>query len=115
VNRIDIIRFENSPDEKVLELIEKGEAELHILIDTKNEIVTEARGGFYIAQMICSEICQRESLLETSSELRLLSTSFEGVKSAIWRRLSDNFSRFARLSLWAPATDRRVGHLICTY
>jgi hypothetical protein len=91
VNRIDIIRFENSPDEKVLELVEKGEAELNILIDTKKEIVREANGGFYIAQMICSEICQRENLLETSPQLRTLSTSFEGIKSAIWKRLSDKF------------------------
>jgi hypothetical protein len=91
VNRIDIIRFENSPDDKVLELIGKGEKELNIEIDTKESIIKEANGGFYIAQMICSEICQRENLLETSASHRTLSTSFEGVKSAIWKRLSDTF------------------------
>jgi hypothetical protein len=75
----------------VLELVEKGERELNIEIDTKESIIREANGGFYIAQMICSEICQRENLLETSPSLKTLSTSFEGVKSAIWKRLSDTF------------------------
>ena len=56
VNRLDILRFENSPDSKVEELISKGEAELNISFNTKSDIVKEANGGFYIAQMLCSEV-----------------------------------------------------------
>jgi hypothetical protein len=52
VNRLDIIRFENSPDDKVIELIQKGEDELKVRINIKDDIVREANGGFYIAQML---------------------------------------------------------------
>ena len=91
VNRIDVIKFENSTDAKVLELIEKGERELNISMNVNDEIVREANGGFYIAQMICSEICLRESVLETCFSHRMLAVSFEGVKFSIWKRLSSRF------------------------
>jgi hypothetical protein len=91
VNRIDIIRFENSTDDKVTELIEKGERELNVIIDTKANITKEASGGFYIAQMICSEICLHEGILATALDKKVLAVSFEGIKFAIWRRLSNTF------------------------
>jgi hypothetical protein len=91
VNRIDIIRFENSTDAKISELIEKGETELNIDINIRDDIVKESNGGFYIAQMLCSEICLREGILETCDDLRKINTSFESVKFAIWKRLSNTF------------------------
>jgi hypothetical protein len=91
VNRIDIIRFENSTDAKVAELIEKGESELNININIRDDIVKESNGGFYIAQMLCSEVCQREDILKSCEELKRINTSFESVKFAIWKRLSGNF------------------------
>jgi Ni2+-binding GTPase involved in maturation of urease and hydrogenase len=66
VNRLDIIRFENSSDDKVSELVQKGENELNVRINVKDDIVKEANGGFYIAQMLCSEICEREGILKTA-------------------------------------------------
>jgi len=41
--------------------------------------------------MICNEICLREEVLQTCPERRELQVSFEGIKFAIWKRLSATF------------------------
>lgn len=46
-NRIDTIRFESNPEEKIIELIESGEKALNITINTKGDIVREAQGSFH--------------------------------------------------------------------
>jgi hypothetical protein len=74
-----------------LELVEKGEHELNISINVKEDIVKEANGGFYIAQMLCSEICLREDVLQTCSSLKVLTSSFESAKFSIWKRLAGTF------------------------
>jgi hypothetical protein len=116
VNRLDIIRFENSSDDKVAELVQKGENELNIRINVKDDIVKEANGGFYIAQMLCSEICEREGILKTSENMIETDTSFESIKYAIWKRLSANFydicKKFALGSRYRPEGRAPYLHML---
>ena len=53
VNRIDIIRFEANPDERVNQLIAQGEEALNISLGIRDAIVKHSNGSFYIAQMLC--------------------------------------------------------------
>lgn len=88
VNRIDIIRFETNPPEKIVELIEKGENALNIDIKTKNEIAKESHGSFYLAQMLSQETCIRGGVLEHSDNLQIVSVSLEVIKQSVYDKLS---------------------------
>ncbi len=100
VNRLDIIPFENNPDETVKELIALGEDALNIKINVKDEIVAVSQGGFYLAQMLSSEACKRAGILEARAELKLAEVSFESVRADVSERLANVFQgryeRFCR-------------------
>ena len=99
MNRIDIIRFETNPQEKIKELIEKGEQALNIEIASKNDIVTESHGSFYLAQMLTHEICLNGNILEHCNQRQIVSVSLEVIKQIVYERQSlafkDITTRFA--------------------
>ncbi|HEX6224355.1 MAG TPA: AAA family ATPase, partial [Chryseolinea sp.] len=64
-NRIDTIRFENNPNEKIEELVSLGEVALNISFNTKSEIVNLSKGSFHIAQYLCNEICTYDGVLDS--------------------------------------------------
>lgn len=89
--RIDTIPFEANPDERVLELVEKGEAALKIKIDTRDEIVGAANGSFYIAQMLCHEMCLAAGITEAGVSATEVAVSFEGVRTRVMNNLTAKF------------------------
>jgi hypothetical protein len=91
VNRLDIITFETNSDEKVDELVSKGECALNITINVKDEIVNASQGSFYLAQMLSREVCLRAKILEAPVEHTTTETSFENVRSEVWERLAAAF------------------------
>jgi hypothetical protein len=99
VNRIDIIKFESNPDNKVNELLAKGESALNISLNVREEVVRAARGSFYLAQMLAHAVCTRANILETCRAPTTTAVSFEGVKAEVWERLSLSFPRAVRAVL----------------
>lgn len=104
VNRIDIVRFEAEPDEKIEQLIQKGENALNVHLNVTEEIIQSVRGSFYLAQMLCREICSASGVLEKSDVKKTLDISFESVCATVWDRLSmafrkrcENFCRGTKL------------------
>ncbi len=93
VNRIDVIRFENEPDSKVYELIGKGEDILNTVITVKDDIVESAKGSFYLAQMLCREICMASNILQRHPQQTQTLISFEGVRANVWDRLGMSFKK----------------------
>jgi hypothetical protein len=93
VNRIDIVRFETEPDEKIEELITKGSEALNIEIGVIDEVIEAVGGSFYLAQMLCREICTVSGILETSPSKKALEVSFESVRAEVWDRLGGVFRR----------------------
>jgi hypothetical protein len=91
VNRIDVIKFESEPDSKIHELIKKGEEALNTNINVKAEIIKEAQGSFYLAQMLCKEICIYSDIRERNEQLVPTSVSFEGVCASVWDKLGRLF------------------------
>ncbi len=116
VNRIDTIKFENNPDEKISELIKKGEDVLNIEFNSHDDIIQDSNGGFYLAQMLCNELCQKANILEAQATRQKISVSFEGAKSSIWSRLDEKFSdhakRFALGSRYRPEGRAPYLHLL---
>jgi hypothetical protein len=98
VNRIDVIPFEANSDNKVEELITKGEAALNVTINVKKDIVREAQGSFYIAQLLSRETCLAANHLERANVPVSAEVSFELIRSSVWERLGLSFeSRCLRL------------------
>lgn len=88
-NRIDTVKFEQNPDEKVQELISLGEDALNVGISTKEEISNLAKGSFHIAQLLSKETCLQAGVLETQSELSQVESSIDVIRE----RVLDEFER----------------------
>jgi len=103
--RIDTIHFEANPDEKIEELIGKGEQALRITINIKGDIVKESRGSFHIAQMLCHETCLDKGIFEAAETENALHSSIEVVKSKVLDDLSTTF--FSRAKAFATGPKLR--------
>lgn len=92
-NRIDTIRFEKNPEEKVLELVSKGECVLNIDIRCKDEIVANSFGSFHIAQMLCQAVCIAQNITESQSTKVTVDIPFGVVVSNQMQELSRVFAQ----------------------
>ncbi len=93
VNRIDVVRFETEPDEKIEELIQKGEQAFNISFNIAAEIVDAVSGSFYLAQMLCREVCLASGTLDRPDQEKLLNVSFESVRATVLDRLGMVFRK----------------------
>lgn len=92
VNRIDVIKFETNSDEKLHTLLQKGEDALNISIPVVDDIIRNAQGSFYIAQMLASETCKAANILgRQPTPTPISNLSFEGIKANVWDRLAQVF------------------------
>lgn len=105
-NRIDTIRLETNPDERVLELVGKGESALNVCLNTREELVRDSHGSFHIAQMMCRETCLSAGVLERSNEQRQLSVSLEIVRERLLNELGRTFFEPARKFATGPRLRR---------
>lgn len=95
--RIEVIRFEANPDDRVRTLIDKGCKALNIELPIADEIAAAADGSFNIAQMLCHDACLTADLVESSEETTSLSVSFELVRERVLDRLAVSFYRRAEV------------------
>lgn len=105
-NRIDTIRFEANPEEKVRELVERGEVALNLSFNTKERIIEDSQGSFHIAQMLCRETCMKAEILERCDQTNNLMISFEAVKEKVLEDLRRLFFSKARLFATGPKLRR---------
>ncbi len=108
-NRIDTIRFEKNPKDKILELISKGEKVLNVSISSKEQIAERSFGSFQIAQMLCKAVCVAQDIIESQTELTTIDVPFESVVANQMQELSRVFSPIAKLFA-AGNRNRRNGH-----
>lgn len=105
-NRIDTLRFEANPDERIEELISKGEAALQISINSKAKIVKEAHGSFHIAQLISFHTCLQAGIKKACSEMAEIQVSLEVVREEVLKELARVFFDKARLFATGPRLRR---------
>lgn len=104
-NRIDTVKFERNPDDKVLEVINQGEIVLNVSFNTKNEIVELSRGSFHIAQYLSNEICTFEGILENQEHKRKIETSIEIIKEKVLEEFGRTF--YSKAKSFATGTRLR--------
>ena len=100
--RIDRISFESNSEEKIRELVEKGEEALNVKINIADEIVSEANGSFHIAQMLCHETCLEAGITETQPDVEDTETSFELIRENVLKELSGTFLDVSKLFATGP-------------
>lgn len=94
-NRIDTIRFEVNSQDRILELIRKGEQALNVSISCAEAIAEDAGGSFHIAQILSHEICIIANISEMSVECVSISNSVETIKDHVLSELGRTFMRRA--------------------
>lgn len=90
-NRVEIIPFEANPEHKVEELVTLGETALNVSLNVREEIVRDAQGSFYIAQMLAYHTCLRAGVLKTSCDPLTTTESYESVKTVVMTTLARSF------------------------
>jgi ATPase family associated with various cellular activities (AAA) len=75
--RIDVFKMEANPDNKIEELINKGEAALNVKFYDKDNFIDRSIGSFQIAQILSYTQCIKNQVSDTLITPRVLSTSVE--------------------------------------
>lgn len=78
-SRFDVITMGKQPDEKISELIQKGEDAANIRFRRREEFVLAAEGSFFIAQQLCQEAALADDVEETAPVLRTVDVGFRDV------------------------------------
>ncbi len=89
--RMDIFRMEANPQEKIEELISKGEDALNVSILHKAEIAERAQGSFHIAQVLCHNLCLEAGITETQERNTEISQSVDVVIGRVMEDLTRQF------------------------
>ncbi len=90
-NRIDTIKFEANPDERIHELVTKGERALNIALQIGPEIVKGSSGSFYLAQMLCHQTCLAADILDAQIEVKEICISYQSVSYRVMGGLARLF------------------------
>jgi len=104
--RIDIIRFEANPDERVMQLVDLGQSALNIALKVAPEIVTAAAGSFFIAQMLCREACIAAHITEAQELRKDVNISVETITYRVMAELSRAFLPIAMTFAAGPRLRR---------
>ncbi len=107
-NRIETIRFGINPENKVIELVKKGEEALNIKFNYTlfTNIVKESYGSFHIAQLLCYEACILAEVTERTSAIQKITITFDAVKQKVIEELSRAFDDVARKFARGPKLSR---------
>jgi hypothetical protein len=104
--RLDVFKMEANPSGKISELIHNGEAALNVEIADRDTLIERSMGSFQIAQLLCHDLCVKESVTETLQNKRSLGTPIEVVIDSVMIKLRAIFytptTTFARGSKLRP-------------
>jgi 3',5'-cyclic AMP phosphodiesterase CpdA len=77
--RFDVVPMGSQPDEKISELIRKGEEAANISFRRREELILGAGGSFFIAQQLCQEAALKADIEETAPALTYVDVGFRDV------------------------------------
>lgn len=99
-NRISTIKFERNPEEKIRELITKGEDVLNVKFKDKEEIIKKSAGSFHVAQMLCQRMCIESGIDQRQTDTFEVSLSLESVVTSLVQEMDvaygEGIKTFAR-------------------
>ena len=115
-NRIEVIRFEVEPPAKIADLVAAGEDALNVDIEARQHIIDNARGSFYIAQLLCWDACLDAGCLERPESKTAITTSYAAVQRRVVARQKERFGdavkAFARGTKFRPSGRAPYLHIL---
>lgn len=97
-NRIEVVSVGKESDEKVEELIQLGEIALNVTIDEIGSIIRKSRGSFYVAQLLCYEICLNYEVDQTvKANVKVLERGLAEAMSSLEVKQEKNFGESLKL------------------
>jgi hypothetical protein len=106
-SRIDVLRFEVEPPEKLEEVVRLGEEALNVKLSAGAQIVTAAQGSFYLVQMLSRELCLAEEITERQDEPVEVTAPYSSVKRRVMEQQESRFGpvvrKFARGPRFRPS------------
>lgn len=106
-SRIDVLRFEVEPPEKLEEVVRLGEEALNVKLSAGMQIVTAAQGSFYLVQMLSRELCLAEGITERQDEFVEVTAPYRSVKRRVMDQQESRFGpvvrKFARGPRFRPS------------
>jgi hypothetical protein len=115
-NRVDTIRFEVEPPEKVQELISEGERALNISISARDHVVEGAQGSFYLAQLLCHALCTEAGVIEEQSNTTTVESTYAAVRRKVMerqeRRFGEPVMKFVRGTHFRPGGRANYLHIL---
>ncbi|PZG20930.1 ATPase [Nonomuraea aridisoli] len=107
VNRLDVMKFDAEPSSKIAEMISLGERHLNISIKARENIIEAVHGSFYLAQLLCHEICSDANIFAAQRKHVELTAPYARVKRLVLERHQTRFervlTRFARGNKFRPS------------
>jgi hypothetical protein len=105
-NRIDVIKMETESSDRIDELVRLGEEALNVTITARTQVVDGAAGSFFIAQLLCRDMCIKAAVTERPDERIGIETSYSSVRAGVLARQETRFGEalrsFARGTKFRP-------------
>lgn len=89
--RITRIQLEKNDDEKLHELITKGEQALNVSFQQREAIISNSLGSFLLAQLFCHKACLFHKVLATLTSTLNLDVHFETLRSLVVEELRPQY------------------------
>ena len=106
--RVEFFRFGMESEEKIDELIRKGEHALNVDIRSRRSIIENAQGSFYIAQTLCKYACIESGIWEKNDSVREVNVPYEKIKEIALEKNRITFDEVVRKFARGPKF-RRAG------
>lgn len=104
--RARIIKMNRQPDPKLAELIIRGEAAAGVRFRRRDEIVNEADGSFYVAQLLCQRLLGRANITDAQRITVDVDLGpqdvIDGIRDDLHGRYHDQIRDFAAHDLTPP-------------
>jgi 3',5'-cyclic AMP phosphodiesterase CpdA len=89
--RFEVVLLSKQPDEKIAELIQKGERAANIVFSKRSEFITRAEGSFFTAQNLCYHAALRAGIEGTTSSLTVVNVGPQEVVGEVLQALRGKY------------------------
>ncbi len=113
--RFRIVRMDRQKDVKIAELVFKGEQAANVRFERRDEIINEADGSFFIAQLLCHEALVQSGIHVTEEAQRVVTLGpadvLEAIQEELRARYDDDLRDFAAHDVRPPPSGASLALL----
>lgn len=108
--RLGSYKVSRASDREIDQLISEGEQALNVLFEDRDILLGESAGNFWLAQYVCNKVCATQEVLETETDVKILSFDLLGIRQRLMAELSHRYlpvaRTFAKGKKWRPGGNK---------